>query len=125
MGVKNLGTLTLGNTHIVTGVAVSDQFPTDIFVSRTPEGLSKLIVTISHINAGDADLELWADNNLNGVLDDRDLWLASSRNAGAKLDTLTHIASHRTYFAKVSLYNNSNDPNEHVSYQFAVTSDDI
>jgi len=56
MGVKNLGTLTLGNTHIVTGVAVSDQFPTDIFVFRTPEGLSKLIVTISHINGGDADL---------------------------------------------------------------------
>ena len=121
MGVKNLGTLPLSNTHIVTGVAVSDQFPTDIFVLKTPEGLSKLIVTLNHINRGDADLELWADNNLNGVLDDRDVFLASSRHAGTKLDTLTHIASRRTYFAKVSLYNNSNNPNEHVSYQFAVT----
>ncbi|MEH1811082.1 MAG: PPC domain-containing protein [Nostoc sp.] len=119
MALLNLGTL--GSTPVVKNnfdLTTSDT--TDVFQFKTTSG-KNINLSLTDISAGDdADIRLFKDSNLNGVLDDFDRKVGIVSNHGSNQDEAINFkTSPGTFFAEVSRFAPGSSGN--VSYNLALS----
>lgn len=118
MTLSKLGTL--GSTPVINkNFDLSASEPTDVFQFKTTSG-KNINLSLTHISAGDnADLRLFKDANLNGVLDDFDRKIGLVSGEGINHDEAINFkTSSGTFFAEVSRNPGSSGS---VSYDLALS----
>ncbi|MEH1943374.1 MAG: PPC domain-containing protein [Nostoc sp.] len=119
MALFNLGTV--GSTPVVRdNFTLTTTDPTDVFKFQITSG-KNINLSLTDISAGDdADIRLFKDANLNGVLDDFDRKVGLVSNRGSNQDEAINFkTSPGTFFAEVSRFTPGSSGS--VSYDLALS----
>nr|MDZ8289103.1 PPC domain-containing protein [Nostoc sp. ChiSLP01] len=104
MALFNIGTL--ASTPVIEDkFSLTTTDPTDVFKFKITDA-SNINLSLTNISAGDdADIRLFRDSNLNGVLDDFDRKVGIVSNKGSNQDEAINFkTSPGTFFAEVSRF---------------------
>jgi len=112
------------NSYSNSTFLTEDEYENDIY-SFSVEENSNLNLSVNNISEGDdADLELYQDNNNNGELDENDSLIDGSYNLHNADDSIDNInLEPGNYFARVSLFEGSDDGQLNYDFNLSANSD--